>query len=160
MRRFHLAIGDKSYDIEIITVNRGVARVLVNGRPLEVRYQMTAPGGPAPAAGRPVSVAAPTAAPGPTRPEPAPRREAPPRPEPAPAPAGSGAVTAPMPGVILEVLVTEGATVKVGQTVAKLEAMKMENDVKSPVAGVVQEVRVAKGANVTVGEVLMVIAPE
>ncbi len=159
MRRFHLAIGDKSYDIEIITVSRGVARVLVNGRPLEVRYQMTPPSAAPPAGGRPAAAAAPPAAP-PPRPEPAPRREAPPRPEPVPAPAGSGAVTAPMPGVILEVLVTEGAVVKVGQTVAKLEAMKMENDVKSPVAGVVQEVRVSKGANVTVGEVLMVIAPE
>lgn len=159
MRRFHLAIGDKSYDIEIITVSRGVARVLVNGRPLEVRYQMAGPGAGT-AAGRPVTPSAPAAAPVPPRPEPAPRREAAPRPEPGPAPASSGAITAPMPGVILEVLVAEGATVKVGQTVAKLEAMKMENDVKSPVAGVVQEVRVSKGANVTAGEVLMVIAPE
>lgn len=158
MRRFHLAIGDKSYDIEIITLSRGVARVLVNGRPLEVRYQMAGPA--AAAAGRPVAPSPPAAAPVPPRPEPAPRREAALRPEPGPAPAGSGAITAPMPGVILEVLVAEGATVKVGQTVAKLEAMKMENDVKSPVAGVVQEVRVSKGANVTVGEVLMVIAPE
>ncbi|MCL6621688.1 MAG: biotin/lipoyl-binding protein [Syntrophobacterales bacterium] len=158
MRRFHLAIGDKSYEIEIITASRGVARVLVNGRPLEVRYQALGLGGPAPA--RPVAAPGPAPAPTPPRPEPAPRREAAPRPEPAPLPAGSGAITAPMPGVILEVLVTEGAAVKVGQTVAKLEAMKMENDVKSPVAGVVQEVRVGKGANVTVGEVLMVIAPE
>jgi pyruvate carboxylase subunit B len=152
MRRFHLAIGDKSYEIEIITASRGVARVLVNGRPLEVRYQALGPGGPAPA--RPVAAPGPAPAPTPPRPEAAPR------PEPAPLPAGRGAITAPMPGVILEVLVTEGAPVRVGQTVAKLEAMKMENDVKSPVAGVVQEVRVGKGANVTVGEVLMVIAPE
>lgn len=158
MRRFHLAIGDKSYDIEIITVNRGVARVVVNGRPLDVRFQITAPEAAAPAAGRPAPAMGPS--PAPARPEPPPRREAPPRPEPSSAPAGTGAVTAPMPGVILEVLVSEGTMVKAGQTVAKLEAMKMENDVKSPVAGVVQEVRVAKGANVTVGEVLMVIAPE
>jgi glutaconyl-CoA decarboxylase len=69
-----------------------------------------------------------------------------------------GAVTAPMPGSILEVLVQAGDRVKAGDTVVKLEAMKMENDVKAARDGVVREVRVAKGSNVSVGEVLLVIS--
>ena len=40
----------------------------------------------------------------------------------------------------------------------KLEAMKMENDVRATVSGVISEVRVSKGANVTVGEILVVVA--
>jgi biotin carboxyl carrier protein len=62
-----------------------------------------------------------------------------------------------MPGVILEVLVKVGDQVEAGDTVVKLEAMKMENDIKTPGSGVVAEVLVHKGANVTVGEVLVVV---
>jgi biotin carboxyl carrier protein len=62
-----------------------------------------------------------------------------------------------MPGVILDVLVNVGDAVNVGDTVVKLEAMKMENDLRAAVAGVVTEVRVSKGANVTVSEVLLTI---
>jgi len=62
-----------------------------------------------------------------------------------------------MPGVILDVLVKVGDQVKTGDTVVKLEAMKMENDIKVPLAGVVAEVLVSKGANVTVGEVLVMV---
>lgn len=156
MRRYQIAIGDKSYDIEIVAAERGQARLLVNGRPLEVRYQTLGPGRP------PTAVAAP-GRPSPASAEPpgAPRPAPPsPRPEPGPAPTGAGVVTAPMPGAILEVLVAAGDRVQEGDTVVKLEAMKMENDVKAPVAGLVTDVRVAKGANVTVGEVLLVIGQE
>jgi pyruvate carboxylase subunit B len=62
-----------------------------------------------------------------------------------------------MPGSILDVLVKVGDQVKAGDTVVKLEAMKMENDLQSPVTGVVQEVRVSKGDNVSVGEVLVTV---
>jgi glutaconyl-CoA decarboxylase len=158
MSRYQIAIGDKVYDIHILAVGGGQARVLVDGRPFEVRYQSLevtrSPRGAAPAA-RP----APAAPPAPEKP-PVPRPGPTPRPEPAPAAAGAGVVTAPMPGVILEVLVAAGDLVKAGDTVVKLEAMKMENDVKAPVTGTVSDVRVAKGANVTVGEVLLVISQE
>ncbi len=156
MRRYQIAIGEKRYDIEILAAEGGQARLLVNGRPLEVRYYPLGPSRPLPA-GAPVPRPAPAAAMKPEVPRSAPP---PPRPEAAPAPAGAGVVTAPMPGVILEVLAAPGDRVKTGDTVAKLEAMKMENDVKAPVSGVVSEVRVAKGANVTVGEVLLVISQE
>lgn len=63
-----------------------------------------------------------------------------------------------MPGAILEVLVQVGDSVEPGDTVVKLEAMKMENDVKATVGGVVREVRVGKGSNVSVGEVLLMVS--
>ncbi|MBW1917246.1 MAG: hypothetical protein JRI57_04380 [Deltaproteobacteria bacterium] len=73
-------------------------------------------------------------------------------------PVGLGTVVAPMPGLILDVLVQVGDQVKSGDTVVKLEAMKMENDLKTSVSGTVTEVRVNKGASVSVGEVLVVVA--
>jgi biotin carboxyl carrier protein len=63
-----------------------------------------------------------------------------------------------MPGSILDVLVKVGDQVQAGDTVVKLEAMKMENDLQTPIAGVVKEVRVSKGDNVSVGEVLIIVS--
>ena len=78
---------------------------------------------------------------------------------PAPAPTASmdGALTAPMQGLILKVLVAAGDAVKLGQPVAVLEAMKMQNDVTATKSGTVKEVYVAEGAVVTPGQALMVI---
>ena len=50
---------------------------------------------------------------------------------------GEGQLKAPMPGKILEIMVDEGQEVELGEPVAILEAMKMENELKAPVAGVV-----------------------
>ena len=157
MPRYHLTIADKTFDVEILSAQGGQARVLVNGRPYEVKFQ-EAPSGP-PAGSVPApAMAWPAPSPGPEMERPSP--PAPPAPEAAPSLAGeAGAVTAPMPGTILEVLVKTGDAVKAGDVVVKLEAMKMENDVPSQVSGVVSQVRVAKGANVTKGEVLLVVAP-
>lgn len=58
---------------------------------------------------------------------------------------GEGALNAPMPGKILEVLVEEGDEVEIGEPVAILEAMKMENELKAPVSGIVESISVAKG---------------
>jgi len=58
---------------------------------------------------------------------------------------GEGALNAPMPGKILEVLVEEGDEVELGEPVAILEAMKMENELKAPVSGVVESITVTKG---------------
>ncbi|MBA4347705.1 MAG: acetyl-CoA carboxylase biotin carboxyl carrier protein subunit [Clostridiales bacterium] len=68
--------------------------------------------------------------------------------------AGGTKVTAPMPGTILGVSVKEGETVKAGQTIFVLEAMKMESDVVAPVAGTVRGIAAAKGASVSAGDVL------
>ena len=78
-------------------------------------------------------------------------------PRPRVAGAGSGTVAVPMQGTIVRVMVVEGDTVEVGQTVCVLEAMKMENNVNAERAGTVKEVRVAAGESVGPGDVIAVI---
>jgi biotin carboxyl carrier protein len=63
-------------------------------------------------------------------------------------------VRAPIPGLVVKVLVTPGQAVVEGETLLILEAMKMENDLKAPHAGIVHEVRVQPGAQVALGETL------
>lgn len=70
---------------------------------------------------------------------------------------GDVAVRAPMPGLVVQVVVQPGDEVRRGQTVAVLEAMKMENDLQAPRAGTVKEVRVAAGQTVRQDEVLAVV---
>ncbi len=79
------------------------------------------------------------------------RGTGPKRPKAAAAGGGSGTVAVPMQGTIVKVLVAEGDTVEVGQTVCVLEAMKMENNVNAEKAGTVKEVRVAPGDSVGPG---------
>ena len=77
---------------------------------------------------------------------------------PAAAPAGGETVNAPLPGNILAVNVQNGATVKKGDVLMVLEAMKMENEITSPCDGTVASVNVTKGSAVETGAVLCVIA--
>ena len=65
-------------------------------------------------------------------------------------------VEAPFPGLIKNLLVADGATVKKDQPILVLEAMKMDNDIVAPCDGVVS-FQVAKGANVESDAVLAVI---
>ncbi len=92
---------------------------------------------------------------------PAPVQAAPVQAAPAQAPAqsvGAGEqVKSPMPGNILAVNVTPGATVNAGDVMFVLEAMKMENEIVAPVSGTVKQVLVAKGSVVNTDEVLAVI---
>ena len=156
MRRYQITIGGKSFEVEIQSVAGEQAQVMVNGRPYDVIFQPLSeaprvtpspiPPQPAPASNARLATPPPTLAPPP-----------PPRPAEPSDRGGPGAVIAPMPGVILDVLVKVGDPVQVGDTVVKLEAMKMENDIKAPISGVVAEVLVNKGANVTVSEVLVMV---
>ena len=70
---------------------------------------------------------------------------------------GGQSVTAPMPGNILKVNVSVGQTVKEGDLLCVLEAMKMENEIYAPCAGTISAVPVAKGSTVNTGDLLVAI---
>ena len=75
------------------------------------------------------------------------------------APAGAGTeVRSPMPGNILQVNVNPGDTVKEGQQLMILEAMKMENEILAPCAGKITSISVAKNSSVESGALLCTIA--
>lgn len=64
-------------------------------------------------------------------------------------------IKAPMPGLVLDIRVTEGSEVKKGDPVFVLEAMKMENIIKSPTDGIIKKINVKKGAAVEKNQVLI-----
>ena len=72
--------------------------------------------------------------------------------------AGSGKVKAPMPGLIVKVLIQPGAVVEKGQVLLNFEAMKMENQLKSPLSGTVKELKVTVGDKVEKGQLLVEIS--
>ncbi len=79
-------------------------------------------------------------------------------PAPAAATAAQGQVlSAPMPGIVLQVKKSVGDSVKKGDVVIVLEAMKMESEITSPYEGTITQIPVAKGAHVNAGDVLAVI---
>ena len=113
-------------------------RVTVNGTAYEIELEELTGAAPAPAA----VTAAPASAPAPA---------------PAAAPAGGEQVTSPMPGTILSINVAAGDTVKRGQVLMVLEAMKMENEIMCPCDGKIASVNTSKGASVESGTLLCVI---
>ena len=129
--KYLVSLKGKDYEVE---VERGEAiLVSVTDTP--------APVAAAPVAAAPVAAAAPAAAPAAAAPV-----------------AGGEPVTAPMPGVILKICVSQGQAVKNGDLVAILEAMKMENEIMAPADGTVADVCVAQGASVSTGDTLCTIA--
>lgn len=121
--------------------------ITVNGTTYEVDVEEV--GGVQTAAPAPVQAAAPA-------PAAAPATAAAPAPA-APAPAGAKTITAPMPGTIVSVKVNVGDTVKNGDLVAVLEAMKMENEIFSNTDGKVVGISAAAGATVNTGDVIVSI---
>ena len=133
--KYKITLNNRVYEVE---VEAGKAMLLSE-------YEAVAPAAPAPVA------AAPVAAPAPAAPAAAPAAAA-------PVVIGAGEpVSAPMPGTIVKVNVTQGQAVKEGDVLCVLEAMKMENDITSPKAGTVTQVVTSKGASVSSGDVLIVI---
>lgn len=72
--------------------------------------------------------------------------------------AQAGTVRAPMPGLVVRVLVAPGDTVAAGQGLLALEAMKMENEIRAPAPGVVKAVAVLPGQAVEKGQLLLELA--
>lgn len=114
-------------------------RITVNGNVYDVTVEETGVTPSMPVASQtPVSVAAPA-------------------PKAAPAATGTAGavkVTSPMPGKILSVKTSVGASVKKGEVIMILEAMKMENEIVAPEDGTVASIDVAEGASVEAGTVL------
>ena len=131
--KYKVTLNNRVYEVE---VEEGSA-MLVD------EYALAAPAAPAPVAPA-VVAAAPAAAPAPAA---------------AAAPLAAGeAVKSPMPGNILKINVAQGQSVKEGDTLIVLEAMKMENDVVAPRDGTVAQVVTTKGAVVDTGAPLVVLA--
>lgn len=147
MKEYSFKINGKQYDVTVESVEGKNAQVVVNGAAYSVEIEKGAAEAPAAA---PVAAPAPQAAPAQTSPAPA---------APAAKPAGPGTkVESPLPGVIIEVSVKEGQAVKMGQKVAVLEAMKMENEIAATVDGTVTAIHVAKGDSVLEGAPIVTIA--
>jgi acetyl/propionyl-CoA carboxylase alpha subunit len=70
---------------------------------------------------------------------------------------GPKKLTAPMPGKIVRVLVSQGDEVETGAGVLVVEAMKMQNEIKSPKKGTIQKILVSEGAAVNAGDVLAIV---
>lgn len=127
MRKFNITVNGKTYEVEVEEVG-GVS----------------APIRPVPMHTPKVETPAPKAPEAPAQPQPA-------------SVAGGEKVTAPMPGKVLRVLKGEGTSVKSGDVVLILEAMKMENEITAPTDGTVKQISAKEGATVNPGDVLFVV---
>lgn len=147
MKSYKFRINGNEYNVDINSVEGNIADVTVNG----ASYQVEMENAPAPVQKPAQAPAAAVASTGSaTTTTSAPK---------AAAPAGAGKpVTSPLPGVIIEVSVKEGQTVKAGQKVAVLEAMKMENEIQATADGTVTAILVNKGDSVLEGAEIVKIA--
>ena len=126
--------------------------ITLNGKSYEVGVEEEGASASAPVVAAPVVTAPVVAAPKAEEKKAAPAPQAMVK----PVAANGEKVLSPFPGLIKNLLVAEGATVKKDQPILVLEAMKMDNDITSPCDGVVS-FQVAKGANVESDSVLAVI---
>ena len=141
MKEYKYKINGNEYTVCINDVNDTTANVTVNGEEYKVEWEK-------PKEEKPVVKVQPAA----TKPAPAPAAA------PAAAPAVKGnAIKTPLPGVIIDVKVNVGDTVKKGDTVVILEAMKMENNINADRDGKVVSIEVAKGDTVADGAALIIL---
>ena len=136
MKEYKYKINGNEYNVAVEELEGNKASVTVNGKTYQVELDRPAK----PAVTKPVArpAAAPAAAP--VAATPAPR----------PAVGGAG-IKSPLPGVVLDIKVKVGDTVTKGQTVAILEAMKMENNINADREGQVVAINVEKGQSIAEG---------
>ena len=137
MKEYKLKINGNDYAVTVNDIDDTIAEVEVNGIPFKVEIERPAKKQVVAKPNKPATVTANVAK-----------------------PAASGsetAVTSPLPGVILEVIVKEGDAVKRGQKLMVLEAMKMENVIEANADGKVISIKVNKGDSVLEGAPLIII---
>ena len=143
MKEYKYKINGNEYNVAVEELEGNKANVTVNGKSYQVEIDRPAkPAVSKPAVSKPV-VARPAAAP-------AAAPVAAPAPKAAPAAGGAG-IKAPLPGVILDIKVKVGDAVSKGQTIAILEAMKMENNINADRDGTVVSINVEKGQSIAEG---------
>lgn len=141
MKEVNISVNGKSYDVKVGDVSSSPVEVEVNGITYQVELELPdAPVAPVVSQSAPVEVA---------------RVAAAPAPKPQPVVGDGQYVRAPMPGTIVLVNSKAGDTVKRGDTLLSLEAMKMKNAIKSPFDGVIKEVHVSGGQKVAYNDVLV-----
>lgn len=146
MKEYKIKINGSEYAVAVSPNDETSATVSVNGTEYIVEHEGVV------ARKKVVSkVAAPTAAPAAAEASAAVRAAAP------KASAGGADIKSPLPGTILDVMVREGDTVKAGQRLILLEAMKMENNIDADRDGVIKTIHVRKGDSVLEGGVLITI---
>lgn len=134
MKTYRFKINGKDYNVAVNGIEGRNASVTVNGVDYNVEMENEAPAAPAPVAAAPAAPAAPAVSAAPAA---------------APKTSGAGKdIVSPLPGVVISVDVKVGDTVKRGQKVAVIEAMKMENEILADCDGSVTAVHVSKGDSV------------
>ena len=159
MAEYRYRINGHTYNIEIGAENGGTIEVSVNGKVYTVERQEISTTADMAPKSIPVPKTA-TLLKDTVRPASTPNVQATPVQATAPSAldANTAAVTAPLPGTIISIKVKPGDKVTANQTVAVLEAMKMENEIEAGYAGTVSEVKVAERDTVLEGAVLITIS--
>lgn len=144
MRKYELKINEEKILVEVVSFTSSSAQLKVDGKEVSVDVLSMVSDAP-----KPKKVLKPVAAPAHVASA-----------TPAPTPSGpvAGVIAAPIPGSVMEVYVKVGDAVTAGQTVLKMEAMKMENEIKATAAGTVKEVKVSAGTTVAQGQELVLLA--
>lgn len=150
MRRYTIEVDGRTFVVDVREQDGGNYAVAVDGQGFQVSLaadEDMVDGG----ALRVAPTAAPAAVPGPAAAAQTGRAAAPA----AAAPGAGSLLKAPMPGVMLRILVAGGTRVQRGQDLAVLEAMKMENIIRAPADATVLEVCVQPGQQLAHGEVIL-----
>ncbi len=145
MKKFKFTINGNQYETEVLSIEENIAEIEVNGTLYKVEVDKTMKTTKTPKLVRQAAVPS-------TDSHPSVAKTSSPA-----GPKGAGSIKSPLPGVILEMFVREGDTVKMGQKLLMLEAMKMENNIEADKAGNVVSILKHKGDNVMEGDVLIII---
>jgi biotin carboxyl carrier protein len=145
MKNYKFTINGNIYDAEIIGIEDNIAEVAINGVAYTVEIDRKMQSAKTPKLVRTMAVPS-------TDSDPSMAKTASPA-----APKGTGNIKSPLPGVILELYVHQSDTVKIGQKLLMLEAMKMENIIHADKEGHVALIKAGKGDSVMEGDILIVI---